>query len=262
VPCTLGLPLAVLADRALDNSTPGQNTYASDSILSMLDASLLGVREAADRLGVDPAAVRQHIASGRLPAVKRGRDWWLDERAVGRMVRQPLGTGRPLSPAMAWAILLLASGDEARAEEMAGRDRYRSRASAWLRAHPLRQYASRLRARAEIEDFDVHPSEVKRILDRSDVLATGVSAGDVVGLVGATSAVEVYAPAGRRQAIVEEHALVPAPGPVRVRWVPDELWSILHHDGDQYAPRAAILLDLLESEEPRARREAARALRP
>jgi excisionase family DNA binding protein len=228
----------------------------------MPDESLLDVREAADRLGVDPGAVRQHIASGRLPAVKRGRDWWLDERAVRRMARQPLGAGRPLSPAMAWAILLLASGDEANAEEMAGRDRYRSRARAWLREHPLGEYAPRLRARGEIEEFEIHPSELKRILERPDVLATGVSAGDIVGLVGATSAVEVYAPAARRQAIVDRHALVPGAGSVRVRWVPDELWSILHHDGDRRAPRAAILLDLLESEEPRARREAARALAP
>jgi hypothetical protein len=94
------------------------------------------------------------------------------------------------------------------------------------------------------------------------VLATGVSAGDVVGLVSPASAVEVYAPAARRPAIVDEHALMPGSGSVRVRWVPDQVWSLLNRDGDRRAPRAAILLDLLESDEPRARREAARALEP
>jgi excisionase family DNA binding protein len=238
----------------------GQNTCASDSISSVPDASLLSVREAAERLGVGPVAVRQHIASGRLPAVKRGRSWWLDERVVQRMARQRLGGGRPLSPAMAWAVLLLASGDQAAAEEVAGRDRYSSRMRVWLRDHPLRDYAPRLRSRAEMEEFDVHPSELKRVLDRPDVLATGISAGESIGLLGPASAVEVYAPVSHRDAIVDAHALSPAAGPVRIRWVLDEVWPVLSRGDDRRAPRAAILLDLLESDEPRARREAARAL--
>jgi hypothetical protein len=161
---------------------------------------------------------------------------------------------------MAWAVLLLASGDDDAAEDMAGRDRYSSSMRAWLREHPLQEYAPRLRARAELEEFDAHPSELGRILARTDVLTTGISAGEVVGLLGPASAVEVYAPADHRHAIVDEHALMPGAGPVRVRWVPDEVWSLLIHGGDRRAPRAAILVDLLESDEPRARREAARAL--
>lgn len=226
----------------------------------MPDASLLSVREAAERLGVSAVAVRQHIASGRLPAVKRGRSWWLDERAVVRMARQRLGRGRPLSPRMAWAVVLLASGDDSAAQAAAGRERYWSRVRGWLRAHSLSEHADRLRCRAEMEEFDVHPSELGRILDRPDVLATGISAGDAVGLVGRAGALEVYAPAGRRRAIVDEHALMAGAGPVRVRWVPDAVWPLLDGDGDRRAPRAAILLDLLESDEPRARRQAARAL--
>jgi hypothetical protein len=70
----------------------------------------------------------------------------------------------------------------------------------------------------------------------------------------------VYAPVGRRRAIVDDHALIPGSGPVRIRWVPDALWPLLTRNGDRRAPRAAVLLDLLEGDEPRARREAARAL--
>jgi excisionase family DNA binding protein len=220
----------------------------------------LSVREAADRLGVGPVAVRQHIASGRLAAVKHGRDWWLDERAVERMARQRLGGGRPLSPAMAWAVVLLASGQETAAREVAARDRYWSRARAWLRDHPLPEHASRLRARARREELDAHPSELRRILERPDVLVTGISAGDAVGLLGAASAAEVYAPASHRRAIVDEHALASGAGPVKIRWVPDAAWPHLAGDGERRAPRIAVLLDLLESDEPRARREAARAL--
>lgn len=234
--------------------------FSSDSLLSMLDLSSLSVGEAADRLGISPVAVRQHIASGRLAAVKRGREWWLDGHAVERLARQPPAGARPLSPAMAWAVILLVSGEDAPAREAAGRARYSSRARAWLRDHPLPEHAARLHARARTEELDAHPSEVDRILARPDVLATGASAGETVGLLGRASGIEVYAPAGHQEAIVEEHALMPGGGPVRIRWVPDELWPALDRDGERRAPRVAILLDLLESDEPRARREAARAL--
>ena len=225
----------------------------------MVDSSLLSVREAADRLGVGPEAVRKRIASGRLPAVKRGRDWWIDERVVQRGVRQPAGSGRPLSAEMAWAVLLLASGDETAAAELASRDRYRSRARQWLREHSLVEYAAQLRDRAQSERFDGHPSELARLAERSDVLATGSSAAQLVGLVGQGSSVEVYAPAGHRDAIVAEHALIEKEGgAVTVRWVSDHVWPLIA--GERGIPRAAALVDLLESDEPRARREAARAL--
>lgn len=238
----------------------GHNTCVSDSILSMPDVSLLSVGDAAQRLGVSAAAVRQHIASGRLPAVKRGRDWWLDERLVEQMARARPRSGRPLSPAMAWAVLLLASGDDRAAEEAAGRDRYWSRARVWLRDHPLREHAPRLRGRAQVDEFDAHPSELPRILERPDVLATGVSAGEAIGLVGSASSVEVYAAEGSRCRIIADHALLPGAGPVRIRWVPDALWPLLDGESDHRAPRAAVLIDLLEADEPRARREAGRVL--
>lgn len=227
----------------------------------MPDSSLLSVNEAATRLGVSPAAVRQRIVAGWLPATKRGRSWWLDERVVERHVRQPASSGRPLSPAMAWAIVLLASGDEQGAKRLARNERYPSRMRAWLESHPLGEHAFQLRLRAEVEDFAGHPSELERLLARPDFLATGVSAIDVIGLVGAVSGVEGYAPVGHRAQMLSEHALTPASdGPIRVRWVPDELWPLVHRDDARRAPRAAVLLDLLESDDPRARRESARAL--
>jgi excisionase family DNA binding protein len=227
----------------------------------MPDSTLLSVNEAAERLGISRAAIRQQITAGRLPAVKRGRSWWLDERAVERNARQGALPGRPLSPRMAWAIILLASGEAERAKRLVERERYASRMRAWLKAHPLDTYAPQLRLRAESEELDGHPSELKRLLARGDVLATGDSAGEVVGLLGKSPGVEVYAPTRHRAAIVREHALTPSPGgPIRIRWVDDELWQRLQQDGERQPPRTAILLDLLESENPRARREAERAL--
>jgi hypothetical protein len=66
---------------------------------------------------------------------------------------------------------------------------------------------------------------------------------------------------GHRAQMLSEHALTPAgDGPIRIRWVSDELWPLVHRDDARRAPRAAVLLDLLESDDPRARRESARAL--
>lgn len=112
------------------------------------------------------------------------------------------------------SVLLLASGEVAAAHEVAGRARYRSRAREWLREHPLSEHAVRLRSRARAERFDAHPSELERVLGRPDVMATGASAADIVKLVGSASHVEVYAPAGRRDVLVDEHALLPGPCPL------------------------------------------------
>jgi excisionase family DNA binding protein len=175
------------------------------------DRFLISVQEAANRLGVSADAVRKRIVSGRLPAQRRGREWWLDAREIDRTARRRTGQGRPLSPQMAWAILLLASGDADAAARAIRNPRYRTRLHSWLRDHSLADHASRLRARADAEEFDAHASELARIVDRSDVLTTGISAADTVGLLGGSSAVEIYAPAAHRDAFIDEHALEPGP---------------------------------------------------
>jgi excisionase family DNA binding protein len=218
------------------------------------------VQEAASRLDLSADAVRKHIAAGQLPAQRRGRQWWIDARAVDRMARQRPGQGRPLSPEMAWAVLLLASGEDEAAARAVHNVRYWSRIHEWLGRHSLVEHSSRLRARAEAEEFEAHPSERARILDRADVLRTGISAVDAVGIVASGSGVEIYAPAGCREALIGEHVLEPGPGPVLIRWVRNEIWPLLDRDRDGRAPRVAVLLDLLEHDDPRARREAANAL--
>jgi hypothetical protein len=219
--------------------------------------ALMSVDEASELLRRSPQAVRLMAVSGELDAVKRGNAWWLDARAVERRRREPPGSGRALSPAMAWTVLLLASGTPVSAGRALARPHHASRARRWLRDHRLADDFPRLRLRAMRERFDAHPSEVERILDRPDVMATGISVAGDVGLHGGADAAEIYAPASAREPIVDEHALIPAPGPVLVRWVPDELWPVV---AAPRAPRAAALVDLLEHEDPRARREAARAL--
>lgn len=50
-------------------------------------SSLLTVAEVADVAEVSPRTVRTHIASGRLRAVKQGRDWIIDEADAGAWIK-------------------------------------------------------------------------------------------------------------------------------------------------------------------------------
>jgi excisionase family DNA binding protein len=218
---------------------------------------LLSIEEAAERLRRSPQAVRQMAASGELDAVRRGREWWLDARAVDRRRREPRGRGRALAPEVAWSVLFLASGEEERARRAAAEPHHPSRAARWLRENELSAQAARLRGRARRESFDAHPSEMPRVLARDDVMRTGISAAEEIGLHGGPEAAEFYAPESARAVIAEAHALEAGNGGVVARWVPDALWPAVVSDS---APRVAILVDLLENDDPRARREAARAL--
>jgi excisionase family DNA binding protein len=216
----------------------------------------ISVKEAAQALGVNERAVRFMVRAGTIDGTKRGNAWWLDRRSVERRRREQRGAGRLLSPGMAWSVLLLASGDERK--PAAFERHHRSRARRWLAANSLATESPRLAARARRESFAAHPSELKRIEARPDTMRTGISAAPLVGLHGTTGEIEAYAPAGDRTEMVQEHALEPARGSILLRWVPDELWPAISGD---LAPRAAALVDLLEHDDPRARREAAAALR-
>jgi hypothetical protein len=223
-------------------------TVAADDVVS--------VREAAAALELDERAVRLPAASGELEATKRGGGWWLDRRSVERRVRQAPAPGRPLSPAMAWTILLLTSGEAQQPLRLAAHQP--SRARQWLATHSLLDDATRLRARATREAFDVHPSELPRVAARDDVIRTGISAAETVGVHGGGREVELYVPAHLRDELIAEHGLEPGDDPLLMRWVPDDLWHVI---GVGVAPRAAVLIDLLEHDDPRVRREAADALR-
>lgn len=51
----------------------------------------LTTREAAERLGVSSARVRQMVLSGNLPAEKFGRDLMIDEKDLALVADRPLG---------------------------------------------------------------------------------------------------------------------------------------------------------------------------
>jgi excisionase family DNA binding protein len=219
-----------------------------------MESSSLSVRQAAELLGVSPMAVRNKIAAGRLPARKDGRDWRVDEREVRRLVRQPASSGRPLAPVMAWAVLLALSGERDGVDRMIGSQiRYRHRVGRWLAEHSLPDDLPSLRGRAESERFAAHPSELPRLLNL-EVKVSGLASGDGLGFVGGHDEIDLYAPRSARDEIAAEHGLLPGDGPVLIRWVPDLVWERLPEAHS--APRAAVLADLMENEDPRVRREA------
>ena len=145
--------------------------------------SALTAAEAAERLGISERSVTQFASSRALEAVKRGNVWWFDPDAVARRAREARSAGRPLSPAVAWAVILLAS-DDPRWRALSTHGHQPRRARNWLRSHELSDEAFRLAARARRQAFDAHPSEFPRIVARPDVMRTGISAAAEVGLHG------------------------------------------------------------------------------
>ncbi len=89
-------------------------------------------------------------------------------------------------------------------------------------------------------------------------MRSGLSTRSTLGLVGGSRTVEAYSPESARKAIIEEHALQPGEGPVLLRWVADPVWARLPEV--RSAPPAVVLADLMESDDPRVRREAGKAL--
>jgi excisionase family DNA binding protein len=214
------------------------------------------VAEAAERLGLSERAVTQLASSGALAAIKRGSIWWIDAGAVARRAREGRSAGRPLAPAVAWAVILLAS-DDPRWRALSAHGHQPRRAREWLRTHELSEDAFRLAGRARCEAFDAHSSELSRVASRPDVMRTGISAATEVGLHGGRDEVELYASEDLRKLITVEHGLQVRQGSILMRWVRPEIWQ---HIRGVVAPRVAVLLDLLEHEDPRARREAREAL--
>lgn len=223
----------------------------------------LTVAETASILEVTPDAVRKLLASEELAGTKRGRDWAVDPTAVERRRRRRPSTGRPLSADTSWGVILESS---AVPSASARTERARARGHQWLATHDLAISAPSLRNRAKLERFDIHPSQVIKLLETC-VAVTGISAGESVGLAGGPSGTaEVYALGRFRSLLIRELGLIPGAGAATISWIDGEhtdAAAALKEAGSPnppIAPRTAVLLDLLESDDPRARREAARAL--
>ncbi|HEX3737886.1 MAG TPA: helix-turn-helix domain-containing protein [Solirubrobacterales bacterium] len=215
-------------------------------------AELISVPEAAEALELSPARVRLLAANGDLPAVKVGGRWLVERRGLEHRRRRGSAGGRPFAPRNAWAVLGLASGGEVADIEPVVRSRLRRA----LSLEGLGALAPRLERRAAMSRYSAHRGEIAHVLADDRLVATGISAVGAVGLdLVSGGEVDGYIRASVSDDFVEEHALSRAgegEENVTLRVVPDEAWADFL-DGEPYAPKAAVALDLVEDADPRSR---------
>jgi len=217
--------------------------------------SLLSVSAAAEELGVNSSRVRAMISSGALEAEKIGGVWLIELASIAGRAREQASPGRPLSPANAWALLLMASGEEP-PRDLGASARWRVRHA--LESYGLGGLRPRLVRRAETSSYWALPGELRALHDRGDLVLSGPSAAGAydLGLVG-SNAVDAYIPTRLVSSMRREHALEPvsrAESNVILRVVPDDAWSL---DGRRFAPLAKVAVDLCSYPDPRAARTGA-----
>ena len=223
-----------------------------------MSARVVDVDEAARHLGVDPSRVRALITSGGLSADKVGGRWLVNWESVLARERAQTAPGRPLTARNAWALLLLASGDQITAQ-IEPNARWRLRQT--MTHHHLADLAARLERRARVHYLWAIPGELSRLRDSGRMALTGSSAAGELNLgLLSPDTVDAYVPAGRLDALVRDHALEPvstSEANVILRGVPDEAWLL---DGRRVAPRAAVGLDLATYPDARSARVGAQLL--
>jgi hypothetical protein len=217
--------------------------------MSGISVPSLPVSDAARRLGLSEQRVRAMISVGAIDAQKAGGAWWISAESLARAVALSRRAGRPFSPQSAWSLLLLASGEPVAWAS----PRVRGRASVALKENGLAESFGKLGNRAVRHAFQVHPAELSRLAGREELMLSGVSAaGDYqLGLQGGNE-VEAYVATDTIEHVAQQHGLARG-GEVNVvlRAIPEDMWPVLHRP---VAPLAAVLADLAEHADPRARR--------
>jgi hypothetical protein len=159
--------------------------------------SMLGVSEAATRLGVSTRQVQHLVAGGTLRQLARGV---IDQASVERLIAvRSASHTRAWSEATAWGAVSLLSG--ATASWMGPSQRARLKAR--LRTMTAAEVVERARDRAEVTRYTGHASSAPRL--RSELIETA-SAAAALGLADAGS-VYGYLAASVESATVARHGL-------------------------------------------------------
>jgi excisionase family DNA binding protein len=212
----------------------------------------ISVSDAAALLELSSARVRLLAANGDLPAEKVGGRWLVERGGIEHRRRRGSVGGRRFAPNNAWAVLALASGNEAHEVDSIVRSRLRRA----LALEGLSSLAPRLERRAEVHRYSGHPGEASHVAADHRLVVSGVSAAGAIGLdLMPGREADGYICASALDDFVEEHALSPASagvGNVILRVVPDDVWAEFF-SGLTHAPEAAVGLDLAEEADPRSR---------
>lgn len=160
--------------------------------------TLLGVTDAAQRLGVSTRQVRHLAASGDLRLLARGV---VDEASVDRLLAVRGGSHRRAwSEETAWGAVALLSGVEA---SWMGESQL-SRLKGRLRDLSAERLVERARDRAEVHRYTGHASTASRLRPEVVDLAEAATA---LGLA-ASSAVDGYVSANALEGLVARHGLI------------------------------------------------------
>jgi excisionase family DNA binding protein len=209
----------------------------------------ISISEAAESLKLSSARVRALVSRGQLPATKIGHRWLVERSAVEQRRWEEAPRGRRFTPQNAWALLLLASEEDAPKLDPS----VRSRLKRALALEGLAALAPRLRDRSQISTYKAHPGEIPYILEDKALVPSGISAAGPmeIGLLASREA-DGYIAQSQLQRFIGEHALSPAgiDGKVQLRVVPDDVWQNLA--GRSIAPPAAVALDLADEPDPRS----------
>ncbi len=237
-----------------------------------MEADVLSVREAAAQLGISSQRVRQLINTGSLPARRSSAGWLISAGAVADR-NGSARVGRPVSPRTAWAALCMLSSalepDLAEPPACAIRDRrLRHHVRQLLSAMPdpaddLGRWRLLLASRGRAERMWAHPGLLSRLSDDERVGVGGDRAAAHVGEgLSKVQVSDVYVAEPDVEELVADYRLRPDPdGQVRLHVVPESVPPELIPGPAGLVHPAAAAADLLDENDPRARRLAVLQLR-
>lgn len=230
-----------------------ERVFRKDSAIAMFQelqpALGLSVSDAAKQLGINEARTRSLIEAGVLDAVKVGARWIVDPVSVERRRRLSPPPGRQFSPDRALGLLMLAAKEPAPwldrvAEWKLRRELARSR---------LKLLAPRLKERAEVLRLRAHPAALRRIAGEPQVVRSGPSAASELGLeISAPDVLEAYVPAKQLAKLARKYRLGLSRDPNVILHVVAGSWPF--GSDRRVVPLSFAAMDLLESDDPRARR--------
>lgn len=212
-------------------------------------ANLLGVADAARRLGVSEQQVRQLVRDHKIEATRVGHAFLIRPAALAEFERSERAPkGRAFTPANAWAILFMAAGEPVSWSSASEQWRFRN----YLAHASLADLAPRLRGRANVRRLYAHPSAIARLRRDERIMLSGVSAADALDLdlIGGEDEVDLYAPPEVAEDLIGRYVMMPSESPnVVLRVLPRGMPPSL----PQVAPWPVVGLDLIEHRDPRAR---------
>jgi hypothetical protein len=216
----------------------------------------LSVSDAAKQLGINPARARSLIDAGELDAVKIGARWIVDPLSVERRRRLSPPRGRQFSSDRALGLLMLAANEPAP---------WLDRVAEWklrreLARSGVKVLAPRLKERAEVLRLRAHPAALRRIAEEPQVVRTGPSAASELALeISAPDVLEAYVPDKQLAKLARKYRLGVSREPNLILHVVAGSWPF--GPDRRIVPLSFAAMDLLESDDPRARRAGIAVLR-